>query len=604
MPTMRRTCRGAGRAVIVMTGLALVLAGCGGGGDTGNCDPIAAALVDRIVVAPAATTVATGGTQQLTATAYSCSDAVLTMPAATWSSADPAVVAVNTSGLVQGVSAGGPISVTITASGKSAIAKVTVAPIGVASVQVQPPTATIAVGRTSTLTAHAFDAQGHELTGRTATWSGSDNTIATVSQQGDVTGVAVGGPITVTATIEGQSGTSAVTVTAAAVASVVVTPPTASVPAGTTLQLAATLKDDQGNVLTGRPVLWTTTDATHASVSSTGLVTGLVTGGPVTILATSEGRSGSSVITVTPGSAARLGFVVQPTSVVAGAAIAPPVQVEVLDAAGNRVPGSNASVTMALGATPGGGTLGGTLTANAVNGVATFSNLTINHAASGYTLIASATNLTAATSTAFDVTPGAATRLAFVVQPSAVPAGADITPAIQVEERDSHGNAVTTSGDAITIAFQANPGSGTLSGTLIVNTVNGVATFSGLSVDKAAPGYTLRATASRPHGSDQHGVHRDSRSCRLAGVPGAAVRREGRIQHHAGGEGAIARRTGQRGDHRVRQRHAVDRQQPWRGHPWRYGDGGRRQWSGDLQQPVAGSSGDWLHAQVERPWRP
>ncbi|MFD1808009.1 hypothetical protein ACFSHQ_07105 [Gemmobacter lanyuensis] len=65
-------------------------------------------------------------------------------------------------------------------------------------------------------------------------------------------------------------------------------------------------------------------------------------------------------------------------------------------------------------------------------------------------------------------------------------------PVIKVQ--DAYGNTVTTATTAITLDFGTNAGSGTLSGTKTVNAVNGVATFSGLSIDKAATGYTLTAT--------------------------------------------------------------------------------------------------------------
>src|SRR5207245_300831 len=102
-----------------------------------------------------------------------------------------------------------------------------------------------------------------------------------------------------TATSEGQSGTASITVAGAPVASVTVTPPSASVPAGQTVQLTATLKDANGNVLTGRTVTWASNNTTVATVNSNGLVTTKVAGS-ATITATSEGQSGTAAITVTP----------------------------------------------------------------------------------------------------------------------------------------------------------------------------------------------------------------------------------------------------------------------------------------------------------------
>jgi hypothetical protein len=87
---------------------------------------------------------------------------------------------------------------------------------------------------------------------------------------------------------------------AATVASVTIAAPTTTLNAGSTLQLAATLRDQSGNVLGGRTVLWTTSSVNVASVSSaTGLVTG-VAPGSATITATSEGKSGTVPITVIP----------------------------------------------------------------------------------------------------------------------------------------------------------------------------------------------------------------------------------------------------------------------------------------------------------------
>ena len=194
--------------------------------------------------------------------------------------------------------------------------------------------------------------------------------------------------------------------------------------------------------------------------------------------------------------ATQLAFTIQPTNATAGAAISPAVQVEVRDATGARVTAARDPVTLAIGTNPGTGTLSGTSTVNAVNGVATFSGLSIDKAGTGYTLTASSGTLTGATSAAFDIAPApAATQLAFVVQPSNATTGTAISPAIQVEVRDATGVRVATAGNPVKLAIGANPGGGVLSGTTAVNAVNGVATFSGLSIDFAGTGYTLVASS-------------------------------------------------------------------------------------------------------------
>ena len=161
----------------------------------------------------------------------------------------------------------------------------------VKTVTVSPPTATVALGQTVQLTATLRDASGNVLTGRTVTWSSSNLAVATVSASGLVTAGAVASQATITATSEGQSGTATVTVVSnAPVATVTVTPATASVAVGQTVRLTATLRDANGNVLSGRTVLWTSDNAVAATVDGNGLVSG-VSAGPAVITATSEARA-------------------------------------------------------------------------------------------------------------------------------------------------------------------------------------------------------------------------------------------------------------------------------------------------------------------------
>jgi CubicO group peptidase (beta-lactamase class C family) len=87
--------------------------------------------------------------------------------------------------------------------------------------------------------------------------------------------------------------------TPAAVATVTVSPGSATLAVGATTTLGAELRDAAGNALTGRPISWTTDAATVAAVSATGVVTA-VAAGTARITATSEGRSGQATITVTP----------------------------------------------------------------------------------------------------------------------------------------------------------------------------------------------------------------------------------------------------------------------------------------------------------------
>lgn len=90
-----------------------------------------------------------------------------------------------------------------------------------------------------------------------------------------------------------------------------------------------------------------------------------------------------------------------------------------------------------------------------------------------------------------------AVSLAFNQLPTAASAGATLLPAVTVEVRDGLNRPISTARHSyqVAIAFANNPTGATLSGTTMVNSVNGVATFADLSIDRAGSGYTLVATA-------------------------------------------------------------------------------------------------------------
>ena len=106
---------------------------------------------------------------------------------------------------------------------------------------------------------------------------------------------------------------------------------------------------------------------------------------------------------ITSNTATQLVFTVQPSSSAAGSAISPAVAVTIEGAGGNPQTFATNMVTLAIGANPNSGTLGGAVSVNAVNGVATFSGISINNAGTGYTLTASSPGLTGTTSGTFNI---------------------------------------------------------------------------------------------------------------------------------------------------------------------------------------------------------
>ena len=192
----------------------------------------------------------------------------------------------------------------------------------------------------------------------------------------------------------------------------------------------------------------------------------------------------------------RLAFLTEPSHTASAAPITPAVRVAVQDAGGSTLSYFNGSITVALSSNPSGGILTGTATVNAVNGIATFTDLRVDKMGSGYALAASSSGLPGVTSSAFNIIAGSASSLAFTTQPSTTAAGASITPSIRVAALDAQGNPATGFAGTVTLALGANPGGGTIAGTTTVTASGGVAVFADIRIDRAGTGYTLVATSS------------------------------------------------------------------------------------------------------------
>ena len=223
-------------------------------------------------------------------------------------------------------------------------------------------------------------------------------------------------------------------------------------------------------------------------------------GNGYTLTATATGltTTTSNPFNVVVGPASQVVYTQPPTAVVAGSAISPAVVGTVEDAGGNTITSSSATVTIAISTNPGGGTLSGTVSVNATNGVATFADLSINKSGVGYKLTASSTGLTSAVSAAFNVTVGAAAQVAFTQQPNGGTGGVVWATQPKVTIQDALGNTVTTSVASVTLSITS--GTGNPSGVLTC-TANpkaaaaGIATFAGCKINLAGSGYTLTATA-------------------------------------------------------------------------------------------------------------
>ncbi len=152
------------------------------------------------------------------------------------------------------------------------------------------------------------------------------------------------------------------------------------------------------------------------------------------------------------------------------------------------------TVTIALENNPGGDTLKGTLTATVNKGVAIFSGLTLEVPDSGYTIEATASGLSSTTTSGFNVTLGASQLVVTTQPPNSVQAGT--TFGITVTAEDGVGNLDTSYDSAITLTL-GNANGATLGGVVVVGANDGVATFTGLSLNLPANDYVILASSGK-----------------------------------------------------------------------------------------------------------
>lgn len=177
-------------------------------------------------------------------------------------------------------------------------------PPTVTEVSITPDPATVRVGESVTLRATATDQNGNPFTNPDVTWTSVDASIASVNGAGVVRGMSEG-TTDVSAVVEGAVKTVPFVVTPARVVSVDVRPLVAQVLIGSTIQMTATPKGAGGTPLPGRTIAWSTLTPAIASVSPTGLVTGIADG-EATIVATVEQLNGSTTLVVTDPTAPRI----------------------------------------------------------------------------------------------------------------------------------------------------------------------------------------------------------------------------------------------------------------------------------------------------------
>ncbi len=281
-------------------------------------------------------------------------------------------------------------------------------------------------------------------------------------------------------------------------------PASSTVTAGTVITPTVLVEDNYGNVVSDNSTQVSLTFG-GVNLGTQTVVNGVATFAPQTLSVTGTKNVNASVVSsssslsnavtvafvVTPAAAAKLVITQSPISGSAGNTLGA-LKVAVEDQYGNLLTGNTSTVTLSVAGGPGSLTAGSTTSVAAVNGIATFSNLTLN--TSGvYTLSVSDGTLAGATTTNVVISPSTAAKLAFLVVPVTGITGTALSPSLTLAVEDQFGNLVTNNSSAITLSVATGPAGFAAGSKLTVNAVGGIATFANLMLNTVGT-YTLTAT--------------------------------------------------------------------------------------------------------------
>lgn len=262
-------------------------------------DATGPAPVAVVSINPTTHTMIVGDEVQLSVTLKDAKGRELTGRARTWG-VEPATIATITSNGKLTAIAAGVAHVTVTSETKSGEATITIQPpppVPVSSVEVSAATLDLTEGDIHTLAAVAKDATGAVLDGRAIAWSSSDATIADVDGSGRVS-AKLPGTAKIRATSEGKEGSATVTVRARPVASITLNTHRLDLAFGAHAQLVATPRDANGAPLSGREIIWSSSNPSIAAVTTLGEVIARG-GGTAIITAISGGKSDAATVVVT-----------------------------------------------------------------------------------------------------------------------------------------------------------------------------------------------------------------------------------------------------------------------------------------------------------------
>lgn len=429
-----------------------------GGADSVTAPPTP--VVVQVKVTAPSTSVQVGKTLQLTAQALDASGSPMTK-VISWTTNPTSVATVNSEGVVTGI-APGQVTISASTDGVTGTVNLTVTPVPVSTVLVTVPSSSITVAQTVTAVVILRDASGNELTGRSVAWSSLNQSVATVSPAGVVTGVSPG-TTSIVATSEGVNGSAAIVVTApppgpaAAITKLRGDAQTAVVGTAVPIQPAVLVADANGRPVPGAPVTFTVTSGAGTLSNSSALSIAVVntdadgvaavgvwklglTAGPQTLTA-AIGTGQSVVFTATAVASSAASFQkVSGDAQIATVGTAVPIapSIKLLDANGNPVAGRD--VTFAV--VTGGGTVTGATKVTDANGIATVGGWTLGSVSGPNSLSATTTGVPSVVFTA-TARPGAPSTIRVVSgdQQSTTVATTASAPVV-FEVKDALGNVV------------------------------------------------------------------------------------------------------------------------------------------------------------------
>jgi 6-phosphogluconolactonase (cycloisomerase 2 family) len=291
---------------------AALLTGCGASSktfDSSTTGTGTTATVTSISVEPANSSLPRGLTRQFTATAtYSNGTKLDVSASVTWASSVTNIATITGTGVVTALNVG---TTTITAAigTVTGSATLTVSAATLVSINVTPVSPTIAKGTFQLFTATGiYTDNSTQNISTSVTWSSSNLFVATISNAPGSIGLATGvsgGKSTITAALNGATGSTVLTVSGASLVSISVTPANPSIPLGNTQQFIATgVYSDASTQPLTTAVTWSSSSPA-ATISNAAGSQGLARAtavGTTTISAAVDGLTGTATLTVTPAS--------------------------------------------------------------------------------------------------------------------------------------------------------------------------------------------------------------------------------------------------------------------------------------------------------------